>query len=251
LLWVKGRRESRLCLATVSENRAPSDGERGIAPRRHRDGTPCQVWIDLPAANRDKLVEVCRRLKLPEETVSSWLLRCNGPRVVLRPDSVFIVCHVALAREHDLFFSYQVRMLIRSDLIITTHGSSGRKPEPLQRLLPGLEAAVEAGPQHLASAFLREVAASYGRVLDGVLDRASPGLNRPGVPYADPLRQRLSVFARRLREQKSLLMMLRGRGSRFFKGGYALVDELTAVLVSVEIAAAAVAHLCGHERRAR
>jgi len=217
--------------------------------------SPPPVWIDLPGigGDRDGLLALCRRLKLPEETVSYWSLRYSGPRVVVHRDSIFIVCHLAVARKRDLFFPYQVRMFARPDLVLTAHGSSRGKTEPLQHLLPALEGVIDAGPQDFAAALLRGVTTSYGQVLDCILDRAPPILTNPGpatVPRA-PRLQRLTLFLRRLREQRSLLLVLRGPGSRFFNGGYPLLDELTATLVSVEIGAAAIAEVCGRKRQAR
>ena len=212
------------------------------------------VWIDLPGAHRDHLLEVCRQQALPGETASYWLRRCRGPRVVLYPDSILVACHAALVAEEELFVAYPVRMFARPDLVLTTHGSRRGRSVSLQLLLPGLSGAIAGGARAFGSALLREVAASYGRVLDRILDRASPFLASGGSARSlgEVLPERLPLFLRRLREQRSLLVLLRGsRGSRFFAGGYGFIDELMATLVSAEIGAAAIADSCGRERRAR
>lgn len=245
-------------MRTISENEGLTGTVR-VHPARQNAvvvESPPPVWIDVPGISgddRDELAARCRQLQLPPETVSYWLLRYNGPRVIVHSDSIFLVCHAARVRERDLFFPYQVRMFARSDLVLTAHGTEHGKREPLQGLLPALKGAVDAGTPNFGSVLLRAITASYGQVLDRILDRAVPTLTSPGpaAPPGDLLPRRLALFLRRLHEQKSLLQLLRGPGSRFFAGGYALLDELTATLVAVEIGAAAVAEVHGHERRAR
>ncbi len=214
----------------------------GRAPSS-RSGGP--VWVDLPGADSSRVLETLESLNFTKETVTYCLVSRQRPQGILHANTLFVSCHAALARKRSLFVSYPIRMCIRPDVALTIHGVSTRDPQPLQRILPAVDRAIDGGPQHFAAILLEAVVASYERLFDrpvisGAL--ATPVTSRCKESRLAKMWPRLQVLSHLLHSQKDLLAQLRPVGMRFLAGGTDLVDELTSRIASVEIWIETMAH---------